>query len=345
MAATSPIVIELAPELTRQVSTPADSGAVDAFAAVFRRGQRPTDGGDNIAAGVCGRLLQGNLDHETENFVRLTGDPAKRFSWVSGSDALSAMSVCYSSSFASGFPLPAPLVLHQNVLCAARSMDLREQLEGRIPDGRLTTNVHVCFMPFLDTRRVGMKHWQCLRLVGMERDWVEKKLAQNRTFRLALFPAAAAVPATWDGIFSLLPVAYPSVASKILQHAEAVRSRPYAELQAEYGHSWIDVDMEKTKHPQYLNVDRLEAMAFEDVTPAHARAFLYFIFGLKELFVGDGCVTARACVGRDLPSTSVDELMLPLPAIFSLSARRSETVLVSSFACDYRMYVVRAACI
>ena len=71
-----------------------------------------------------------------------------------------------------------------------------------------------------------------LTRLGFERRWIRKKIAAGERFRLALFPAEAAVPATWEGVFRVVRETFPAVAPKVLrpQPIPADPSRPQPTL-------------------------------------------------------------------------------------------------------------------
>ncbi|UJR34677.1 hypothetical protein I4U23_027454 [Adineta vaga] len=61
---------------------------------------------------------------------------------------------------------------------------------------------------------------QALRSIGCEDRWIRKRLEAGRYFRLGIFYRSdQCVPATWDGILSLIDKYYPkSISTKICQH-------------------------------------------------------------------------------------------------------------------------------
>ncbi len=77
------------------------------------------------------------------------------------------------------------------------------------------------------------QHMDILALVGFKRDWVEARLNEASVFKLIVMPAFETYPATWSGLFALVRSAVPTnLAAKILRHEDALRTTPFAEIEA-----------------------------------------------------------------------------------------------------------------
>ncbi|EOD33955.1 hypothetical protein EMIHUDRAFT_423585 [Emiliania huxleyi CCMP1516] len=135
-----------------------------------------------------------------------------------------------------------------------------------------------------------------LRL-GFEKRWIERRRAAGEAFRLALFPAEAAEPATWDGIFNVVRETFPEAAPKVLARAGELRALPFAELQARAtagylrGASYFEVNEAAmagaSEDSRYLSTARLASEQCEGRVE-EVRGWLYHVLGLSDLFDGAG---------------------------------------------------------
>ena len=111
-----------------------------------------------------------------------------------------------------------------------------------------------------------------LRDLGFTDAWIRAKLDAGESFRLALFPAAQAVPATWDGIFTLVRANFPrAVAAKVERCEAALRATPFESIQARAragflrGASYFEINEAATggtsADPRYIDTARLGACA------------------------------------------------------------------------------------
>ena len=160
------------------------------------------------------------------------------------------------------------------------------------------------------------QHEEMLKLLGFEKAWIHAKLARGEQFRLALFPLrdpATTFVATWDNVFAALPRLFPaSVAAQVLAYEQALRTTPFAEIEAQAGYSYLEVDLAGKAHDKYMTVEKMEQLASaaaaaaagggaaaadgENATGAtaagaqltHVRGFLYNQMGLSRLFDGAG---------------------------------------------------------
>ena len=139
-----------------------------------------------------------------------------------------------------------------------------------------------------------------LRMLGFTDKWMAKKLADGNTFRLALMPASSAVPATWDGVLDTIRQHFtPALSAKCDAHAAALRSTPFAEIQARAtagylrGATYFDVNEAagalggRSKDARFMSAKRLASESTEG-TLEQVRGFLYHVLGMSELFDGAG---------------------------------------------------------
>jgi hypothetical protein len=140
-------------------------------------------------------------------------------------------------------------------------------------------------------------HIQALRSLGGEDRWIRKRLEIGRRFRLGVFYRSdQCVPATWDGILSLIDKHFSkSISIKICQHADALKSMSFDEIEARarlsylQGASYFDVNELPVNgfatDPRFMTEERfLEC----EGTLEESRGFLYNRLGLTGLFDGSG---------------------------------------------------------
>ena len=123
------------------------------------------------------------------------------------------------------------------------------------------------------------------------------KLAKGERFRLALFPAAHAVPATWEGVMLLVGSHYPMVSEKVQAHARALRTWRFEAIQRRAmagflkGSTYFEINEAsvagKSDDPRFISTERLAAPRCEG-TLEEVRGWLYFVLGLSDLFDGSG---------------------------------------------------------
>jgi len=134
----------------------------------------------------------------------------------------------------------------------------------------------------------------CLRL-GFSEDWLDAKLLGPRPmqFQLCIFPAASAVPATWDGIAHVLEMHYPEAWPLVGSHLAAIRGVSFADIQAQAGYNMREANVAgrdpatgESTHKHYMSLQRLLRLPMPSVV--QARQFLYDELGARWLFKGDG---------------------------------------------------------
>ena len=138
---------------------------------------------------------------------------------------------------------------------------------------------------------------EILRSVGWQERGIRKKLEKGGRFRLGVFYRSdQRVPATWDGIFSLIDQHYPkSISSKILQHIDALKSMTFDEIEARarlsylQGAAYFQVnDLPSNgffNDPRFMTEERFSLC---EGTLEQSRGFLYNAVGLTRLYDGSG---------------------------------------------------------
>jgi hypothetical protein len=138
---------------------------------------------------------------------------------------------------------------------------------------------------------------QALRSIGCEDRWIRKKLEDGEYFRLGVFYRLdKCVPATWDGILSLIDKCYSkSISTKIYQHADTLKRMSFDEIEARarlsylQGASYFDIDELSingySTDPRFMSEERFEEC---EGTLEESRGFLYNRLGLSCLFDGSG---------------------------------------------------------
>jgi hypothetical protein len=134
-----------------------------------------------------------------------------------------------------------------------------------------------------------------LRNLGLQDEWISRKLQGGECFRLALFPADDAEPATWDGVVRIVRRTYPEISYKVEQSIPELRSTPFAQIEARAqqgflnGARYFEINEmereERSADPRFIDAARLAA---REGTLEEVRGFLYFVLGCSELFDGGG---------------------------------------------------------
>ena len=136
-----------------------------------------------------------------------------------------------------------------------------------------------------------------IRSIGFEDRWIRKKLEDGEHLRLGIFYRSdQCVPATWDGILSLVDKHYPkSISSKILQYENALKTMSFDEIEDRarlsylQGASYFDFDELSingySTDPRFMSEERFVAC---EGTLEESRGFLYNRLGLSRLFDGSG---------------------------------------------------------
>jgi hypothetical protein len=138
---------------------------------------------------------------------------------------------------------------------------------------------------------------QALRSLGGEDRWIRKRLEIGRRFCLGVFYRSdQCVPATWDGILSLIDNYYPnSISMKIRRHIDTLKRMSFDEIDARarlsylHGASYFDINELAVNgysaDPRFMSEEKfLEC----EGTLEECHGFLYNRLGLTRLFDGSG---------------------------------------------------------
>ena len=126
-----------------------------------------------------------------------------------------------------------------------------------------------------------------LRSVGFDLKHCKEAISAGQHFRLGVFPASSsgAIPATWDGLLTMVDRLTPTVSEKVRAHLAELRSVPFSEIQQLAGFDFTQVKDNRDSDDRYIDLTRLEA---KSGTLVEVRAFLWNEFNITEFFSGDG---------------------------------------------------------
>lgn len=158
---------------------------------------------------------------------------------------------------------------------------------------------------------------EMLRSIGLTEQGIRKKLEMGGRFRLGVFYRSdQCVPATWDGIFSLIDRHYPkSISSKIWENADVLKSMTFDEIEARARLSYLQGayyfqvnDLPAAgffNDPRFMTAERFSLC---EGTLEQSRGFLYNALGLTRLYDGSGFTKdstgklhVRECLQLNLP--------------------------------------------
>jgi len=138
---------------------------------------------------------------------------------------------------------------------------------------------------------------QVLHSLGFEDVWIRKRLEDGEKFRLGIFPQSdQCVPATWDGIMTLIDRYYSNnISNKVRQHIETLKQMTYDEIEARArlsylnGASYFDVNELAidgcSNDPRFMSDERFAECKG---TLEQTRGFLYNRLGLSAFYDGSG---------------------------------------------------------
>ena len=131
-----------------------------------------------------------------------------------------------------------------------------------------------------------------LIVLGLEKEWIQRKLKQNLTFNLYLFPGKSeeysVVDASWDGVFQLLSQTQPEIYRKIKKYQDDFKSKSFEEIESECNFKFLDVSQNGRKDPRYMTKERFLEIPDENVSIVDARLLLYCFMNLAKCFSGTG---------------------------------------------------------
>ena len=132
---------------------------------------------------------------------------------------------------------------------------------------------------------IGLSAREILLRNGVQAAWLESELAAGTRFILVLFDdnERAVWPADWAGVRRAVQSYHPRAAQKMAPHWQALRASSWAELEAEAGTPFAELDEQEGPMTE-------ERYALPDTadTAATARRFLADALNLNPLFAGTG---------------------------------------------------------
>jgi hypothetical protein len=124
--------------------------------------------------------------------------------------------------------------------------------------------------------------------MGKPLAWVEGKLRDGYTWKVAIMPQELCERADWDGCLKLLGKFYPEAVAKIARFRKALITTPFAEIERQISppSSFRAIKDAGESHEQFINLAKLTNLAEPKLW--QVRAFLFNVMGLNELYKGDG---------------------------------------------------------
>lgn len=130
---------------------------------------------------------------------------------------------------------------------------------------------------------LGKTGYDMLIKVGHHSDHIKKQVEAGKTYRLVVFPASEGSDASWDGLLKVTAEVYPDLATDCRDHAQTLKTTPYADFETQAGYKFHDAD--EPTDSRFIDYDAYKASARE---AWQFRAFLYHVLHIRELFKGDG---------------------------------------------------------
>lgn len=131
-----------------------------------------------------------------------------------------------------------------------------------------------------------------LRRLGMADFWVNKAVERGYVFKFGVWEGGSSrvYPATWHGLFDLIGTVYPKSLPKVRTFETDLRQRDFESIEKECpleGFTYAYFNKKKNHSSPYY-IDHLRFPRLESPELWQVRGWLYFCFGVKELFSGDG---------------------------------------------------------
>lgn len=147
---------------------------------------------------------------------------------------------------------------------------------------------------------IGLSGYQIASACGWDANYTRGKVEAGYRFAFVVFPETDCKLGTWDNVLDEVVALYPEIGTKINQHRASLRKMvpsDLAHMEARLGYKFIDIDAGKyvktaanpkadpKSDPRFMTIARYQAAPN---TVESARAFLYHVVHLKDLFYGDG---------------------------------------------------------
>jgi len=125
---------------------------------------------------------------------------------------------------------------------------------------------------------------------GKPLSWVNEKVKDGYSWKLAIFPKQNCVLANWEGIFQLIQEYYPTVSPVVLRFKKQLTELSFNEIEQQiYPQTrFRDIKNAPINNDQYI--DERKLVELESPLLWQVRGFLYNVIGLNENFKGDGHV-------------------------------------------------------
>ncbi len=140
----------------------------------------------------------------------------------------------------------------------------------------------------------GISGYELLEKIGWDPPYIQAKIKAGNKVKFCVFPETACKLGTWDNVLACVESEYPEVWGKISPHRTALsnmRIEDLPEIEKRLGFTFHEVEKAGKSDPRFMTIDRFKAARG---TADEARAFLYFVAHLRELFTGDGYTRTRA---------------------------------------------------
>lgn len=126
----------------------------------------------------------------------------------------------------------------------------------------------------------------CLERLGYHPGYIQELLDRGVLFRLVVFRDPGDLRlATWEGTVDAIADLHPEVARRLRGHLPALRTTPFTRIDATGPVPLAALRRAGPAHPAF--VDR-ERFLHGGASLWEARAFLYLVYHLRELYSGDG---------------------------------------------------------
>eukprot|EP00026_Physarum_polycephalum_P013116 Phypoly_transcript_13488.p1 GENE.Phypoly_transcript_13488~~Phypoly_transcript_13488.p1 ORF type:complete len:244 (+),score=13.78 Phypoly_transcript_13488:205-936(+) len=164
---------------------------------------------------------------------------------------------------------------------------------------------------------------QMLKETGSQSEWINFKLKQGFTFKLAVFTRDPSVCklATWENLIPLMNMSYPDMDfSHLEKYISDLTSIAYHDLNKQWTHDIMEVYYCGRDDPRYLTAERFKQI--KNPTIADFRAFLLHEIGLGVLYDGRGfTVTEEGAIGLpeyltpSVPLSSIPHVLIDLTVL------------------------------
>jgi len=136
---------------------------------------------------------------------------------------------------------------------------------------------------------LGKSGYQMLITVGHHPDHIAKQVAAGKTYKIVVFPASEAQPATWEGLCRSTAEVYPDLKSDMQKYFDEFQTLSFKDweqkFQTQMGTSTQMKDVDDPSSFNFMSYDKYVA---SPRTALDLRRFFYHTLHIRELFRGDG---------------------------------------------------------